>query len=167
LGWGLLCLALSVMLGFFVNAQHILKGYTINGRKYPANLWWHGNVIKEMTLSADLKSVLVGLSAGFLSGLLGLGGGIVFVPALIFFLGRTQHQAHGTSLALIVPTALVGASIYTFRGNFDLSLALWIAIFAMGAAYFGAGFANKLSAGRLRLIYAVFLLLIGIKLIWA
>ncbi|MFA4858166.1 MAG: sulfite exporter TauE/SafE family protein [Candidatus Margulisiibacteriota bacterium] len=116
-------------------------------------------------MPTNLKSIIVGLSAGFLSGLLGLGGGIIFVPALIFFLGRTQHQAHGTSLALIVPTALVGSSVYAFHGNFDLSLAMWIAIFAMGAAYFGAGFANKLSPDKLRLIYAVFLFLVGIKLI--
>jgi uncharacterized membrane protein YfcA len=113
----------------------------------------------------NCRPILVGLCAGFLSGLLGLGGGIIFVPALIFFLGRTQHQAHGTSLALIVPTALVGSSVYAYRGNFDLSLVFWIAIFAMGAAYFGSGFANKLSATRLRLIYALFLAGIGIKLI--
>lgn len=116
-------------------------------------------------MNEKLKTLLIGVLAGFVSGLLGLGGGIIFVPALVFLLKRTQHEAHGTSLALIVPTATMGAVVYGTQGNLNLRLALWIAIFGMTGAYAGAVFANKLPPRALKIIYACFLVVVGIKMI--
>ena len=116
-------------------------------------------------MNEKIKNILIGLAAGFVSGLLGLGGGIIFVPALVFLLKRTQHEAHGTSLALIVPTATMGAVVYGTQGNLNLQFALWIAIFGMTGAYLGAQFANKLPERTLKLIYATFLVVVGFKMI--
>ncbi|MBU0686648.1 MAG: sulfite exporter TauE/SafE family protein [Candidatus Margulisbacteria bacterium] len=116
-------------------------------------------------MKKNIESLLIGLVAGFVSGLLGLGGGVVFVPAIVLLLKRTQHEAHGTSLALIVPTAAMGAVIYGMHGNLDLEIVLWLAIFGMAGAYVGVGLAHKLSAKKLRIAYAVFMLIVGIRMI--
>jgi uncharacterized protein len=113
------------------------------------------------------KAMLIGLMAGIVSGLTGLGGGIVLVPALIFLMKVDQHSAHGTSLLIIIPTALMGTFSYALGGYYDFKISLWLVIGGMLGGYLGATVANKISAEKLRLIYAIFLALIGIKMLWS
>ena len=75
--------------------------------------------------------ILTGLSAGFVAGLLGVGGGVILVPALIFVLGVSIHSAIGISLAVIVPTAFTGAFKHFLSGNVDLKVAAIVAVFAI------------------------------------
>lgn len=111
------------------------------------------------------KVIIIGLIAGMVSGFFGLGGGIVFVPAMVMLLKFDQHTAHGTSLMVIIPTALFGTITYSISGYFNLEVALWVVIGGMTGAYIGAWAANKLSAQRLRAFYALFLATIAIKMI--
>ena len=82
--------------------------------------------------------VLVGLGAGFASGLLGVGGGIVIVPLLMTFAAFSQHQAHATSLAAIVPIAAAGAATYALSGEIDFAVAGFLALGALVGAPLGA-----------------------------
>lgn len=109
--------------------------------------------------------LLIGLGAGVLSGLFGIGGGVVIVPALIF-LARLQPQtATGTSLAaLLLPVGALGAWEYYKTGNLNLGAALLIALGLFVGAGFGARWSLALSAVALRRAFAVFLALIAVRM---
>ncbi|HEX8907185.1 MAG TPA: sulfite exporter TauE/SafE family protein [Longimicrobiaceae bacterium] len=109
--------------------------------------------------------LLIGLGAGVLSGLFGIGGGVVIVPALIF-LARLQPQtATGTSLAaLLLPVGALGAWEYYKTGNLNIGAAMLIALGLFIGAGFGARFSLTLSAVALRRAFAVFLALIAVRM---
>lgn len=107
---------------------------------------------------------MIGVATGLLSGLMGVGGGIIAVPAMVAFLGVTQHKAHGTSLAMMILTATTSAIIYTTRGQVNWGLALLLAIGTVSGAYFGARLMNRVPARRLRQVFGLFLLLVGLKM---
>lgn len=86
------------------------------------------------------------------------------VPAMVYFLGMTQHKSQGTSLLAIIPTAVIGASIYSFNGHMDLNIAVWIAIGGFCGGYFGSFFAGKISEHNLKLMYAALLMIVGVKM---
>jgi uncharacterized protein len=107
-----------------------------------------------------LLFIAVGLLAGVLSGLFGIGGGVVIVPALIFIGGLTPVAATGTSLAaLLLPVGALGALEYHRRGNLNITAALWVALGLFFGAWVGAKLANHLSPVQLRKAFAIFLLL--------
>lgn len=106
-------------------------------------------------------SVLIGLVAGIASGLLGIGGGVIIVPALILFVGIDPRQAIGLSLAVIIPTALVGFLKHYSYGNFDLQIFTALGIAAIFGGYFGAALAGKFSTLMLKRILGVTLILVG------
>jgi uncharacterized membrane protein YfcA len=114
-----------------------------------------------------LLYLLLGLIAGILSGLIGIGGGIIIVPALVFLFGLTQQQAQGTTLALLVPPiGLLAAWTYYKQGFVDLRIAgLVCAGFVLGGLI-GAKFAVGLSNDTLQKIFGVVLMLISIKMIF-
>ena len=116
-------------------------------------------------MNKNLSYILIGLLAGIIGGLLGLGGGIIMVPAFVFLLNKDQHVAHGTSLFVIAPLALIGSCTYALGGNLNLNIAVWLVIGGMLGAYLGAYIANMLPSHKLRFVYAVFLTFIGIKMI--
>src|SRR5688500_11623624 len=90
--------------------------------------------------------IVIGFGAGILSGLFGIGGGILIVPALIFFAKMPAIQATGTSLgALLLPVGALGAYEYYKRGNFNVTASLWIALGLFLGAYIGARFAQDMS----------------------
>lgn len=113
------------------------------------------------------KILAVGLLTGLINGLLGIGGGTILIPAMVFFMGIRQHQAHGTSLAIILPTALVSSIVYGLNKNLDLALAIKVASSGMIGGYIGAKLMNHISARHLRKFFGVFMVVAGIKMVIA
>ena len=108
----------------------------------------------------------IGLGAGVLSGLFGIGGGVVIVPALLLLARMPAQTATGTSLAaLLLPVGALGAWTYYRAGHLDIKAALWIALGLFAGAWVGAQIAQQLSAPLLKRIFAVFLLLLAVR-VW-
>ncbi len=106
--------------------------------------------------------LLVGLVVGMVSGVVGIGGGVLFVPALIWLLGMNQYKAQGTSLgALLAPVGLFAFMEYYRKGNADLRVALLLAAGFLVGGYFGAAGAQHIPELWLRRIFAVALVAIG------
>jgi uncharacterized membrane protein YfcA len=110
--------------------------------------------------------VFLGIAAGIFSGLIGVGGGVILVPALVFLFGLSQHTAQGTTLALLVPPiGLPAAWTYYKSGYVDLKIAVLICVGFVVGALLGAKLATDLSNATLEKIFAVALLLIGAKML--
>lgn len=112
-----------------------------------------------------LLAVVLGVAAGLLAGMLGVGGGILFVPALVA-LGLSQHDATGTSLLAIIPTALVGTWRQSRYGNVRWKGAVVIGVAAAAAAQGGAAVAEALSGPVLRKLFAGFLVVVAAQIAW-
>lgn len=111
-------------------------------------------------------TIVAGIIVGILSGLVGVGGGIVMVPLLVFGLHMTQHKAQGTSLAaLLLPSAIFACYEYYKAGNVDIKVALLLAVGIGVGAYFGAVWALHVPAATLKRGFGVLLLIVGTKLI--
>jgi uncharacterized protein len=111
--------------------------------------------------------LIIGLIAGILSGIFGIGGGVIIVPALIYLLGFSQHKATGTSLAVLLPPIGLAAVLeYYNHGNVDLRAAAVIAVASMLGAWVGAVAANRLSGPTLRLCFGTFVVIMGFYLIY-
>jgi len=111
--------------------------------------------------------LLIGLGAGVISGMFGVGGGLVIVPALVYWAGFTQHKATGTSLAVLLPPIGLMATIEYYRhGNVDFRAAIIIACAIFAGAFVGAFFANKISGPHLRLSFGVFTSVMGVYMIY-
>lgn len=109
---------------------------------------------------------LLGLVAGVVSGLFGVGGAIVIIPGLVMLAKMPQHTAHGTSLAaLLLPVGLLGTLEYYKRGQVNIAYAAVIAVGLLIGAYFGARLAGSISDVMLRKAFGVFLLLVSVKLL--
>jgi len=115
--------------------------------------------------SSSLLFVAIGLAAGILSGVFGIGGGVVIVPALIYLAGFSQHRATGTSLAVLLPPIGLAAMWEYYRHqNVDVRAAMILA----GAVFVGGGLgavvANRVSGPYLRLAFGVFVVVLGVSL---
>lgn len=111
--------------------------------------------------------LLLGLIAGTLSGLIGIGGGTIIVPALIFLFGMSQHHAQGTTLALLVPPiGFLAAWTYYKQGDADLGVAALICVGFFFGGLVGAKIATKLSNVVLERVFGVALFLISLKMIF-
>jgi uncharacterized membrane protein YfcA len=109
---------------------------------------------------------LLGLLAGVISGLFGVGGAVVIIPGLVLIAKLPQHTAHGTSLAaLLLPVGLLGTLEYYRRGQVNLPFAAVVAVGLLIGAYFGARLAGSLNDVMLRKAFGVFLLLVSAKLL--
>ena|SRR5436309_615612 len=111
---------------------------------------------------------VVGLISGITSGLFGVGGGLVMVPAMVFFLSppiRDIKQAIGTSLAVIIPTALMGSYKHFTQHNVDLRTALAIAPLAVAGGYLGAWLTTQVAAEHLKRAFGGFIILVGLRLL--
>jgi uncharacterized protein len=121
---------------------------------------------KPMTLSILLVLLTVGLAAGFLSGMVGIGGGIIIVPVLVYFLGFTQHQAQGTTLFMfMLPIGILGVMNYHKQGYVDYKTALIICTTFVLGSFFGSKLAISLDQKLVKQIFAVILVLLGIKML--
>jgi uncharacterized membrane protein YfcA len=120
-----------------------------------------------MTIATLLVLVLIGVLAGLLSGFVGVGGGILIVPALMWGLGFTQHQATGTSLAvLLLPVGILAVINYQKSGNLDWRAALIIGATFVVGAYFGSKMSLALPAATVRKVFGGVMILAAIKLIF-
>jgi len=118
-------------------------------------------------MSNVLLYLFLGLIAGILSGLIGIGGGIIIVPALVLLFGFSQHQAQGTTLALLVPPiGILAAWTYYKQGYVDLKIALFVALGFFFGGLIGAKLATGLSNVVLEKIFGVALFLIALKMIF-
>ena len=114
-----------------------------------------------------LLYVLLGLLAGIISGLIGIGGGVIIVPALIFLFGLSQHEAQGTTLALLVPPiGLLAAWTYYQQGYVDLKIAVCICLGFLFGGLLGAKLATNLPSEVLEKVFGVAILVIALKMIW-
>ncbi|MDD2986643.1 sulfite exporter TauE/SafE family protein [Flavobacterium sp.] len=119
-----------------------------------------------MTTTTFLLLLGIGLLAGLLSGLIGIGGGVIMVP-LLLILGLSQHQAQGTSLTVLaVPVTALAAFTYYKEGHVDWRYAAVMAVFFVIGGYFGSKFAIHIEEKVLKKIFGVVLLLMAGKLIF-
>lgn len=109
-------------------------------------------------------AIAIGFAGGVVAGLLGIGGGVLFVPALVFFVGLGQHEAEATSLLAIVPVALAGAYRQDRYGNVRRRDALVLGVLSLAGAATGVALANALSGAALRDGFAVFMVLVAAQL---
>jgi uncharacterized membrane protein YfcA len=112
-----------------------------------------------------LAAIAVGVAAGTTAGLMGIGGGILFVPALAIFLDKTQIEAEATSLLAIIPVAVVGAWRQAGYGNVRLSDGLWIGALSLVGAVAGAVVANALSQRALEIAFGILMLTVAFRLV--
>ena len=131
------------------------------------------NTPQKNTMTAQLvfTLILIGLSAGILSGLVGIGGGIIIVPALVFFLHYTQHQAQGTSLGVLTFPVVLFAFLKYYTDTkamgtpIDMKVIGVLAVAFVLGGYFGSHIALKLNQEVLKKIFAIVLLFTAIKLL--
>jgi uncharacterized membrane protein YfcA len=109
--------------------------------------------------------IAIGLAAGVLAGALGVGGGILFVPGLVIFLGLSQHHAEATSLLAIIPVAIVGTYRQDRYGNVRRGDALLLGLLSLAGAAGGVALANALSGAALRVAFALFTLVVAAQLV--
>ena len=112
--------------------------------------------------------VAIGIMTGAFSGFLGIGGGLILIPALVYFMGFGQHEAIGTSLAVMLPPiGLFAAYNYYKAGQVNIQYALILAIAFMVGSYFTSKLAVSIPANTLRKVFSVFLFLIAIKMFFS
>jgi uncharacterized membrane protein YfcA len=111
-----------------------------------------------------IGAIAIGLAAGIVAGLLGVGGGVLFVPGLVIFLNLNQHQAEATSLLAIIPVAIVGTYKQDRYGNVNRADALFLGVLSLAGAAGGVALANALSGALLRDSFAVFMVIVAFQL---
>ncbi len=113
-----------------------------------------------------LLLIFIGLAAGVLSGLFGIGGGVVMVPAMVFFLGMSQHNAQGTSIGLmLMPIGALAAYNYHQQGALNIKYGLIIAAAFVIGGYFGSKLSLGLSELWLKRAFGFLMLIIAVKMI--
>ena len=114
-----------------------------------------------------MQYLVLGIVVGILGGLLGIGGGTIIVPYLVYIKNFTQHQAQGVSLILAaLPIGLLALLKYYKEGNFDLKIGFIIAIGFFLGGYLGATIAHKIPENLLRKLFGIYLLLLGLKMVF-
>jgi hypothetical protein len=122
----------------------------------------------KMTLSTILILIIIGLSAGILSGLVGVGGGIIMVPLFVLFLGLTQQNAQGLSLAVMLPPVTFLA-VYNYQkagGGIDWRVALTVSLLFVIGGFIGSKIALQIDQRMLRKVFGFLMLIVAIKFIF-
>lgn len=124
--------------------------------------------MKNMTVSTLVILICIGLLAGFLSGMIGVGGGIIIVPALVFLLGLSQVSAQGTSLALMLPPiGVLAAMNYYKAGELNVKYAAVIAVAFIIGGYFGSKMSiTYLSEATMKKVFGFILMFISVKMVF-
>ncbi len=119
-----------------------------------------------MSTTTILILVLIGLFAGILSGFVGVGGGVLIVPALVFFLGLSQHEAQGTSLfVLAMPVVILAVLNYAKSNNVNWTYGAVIATTFVIGGYFGSKISLKLSPGLVKFVFGLIMAYVSIRLV--
>jgi uncharacterized protein len=111
-----------------------------------------------------MATALIGVLGGFLGGLFGVGGGVIFVPLLMFLKGFDPHRAIGTSLVVIIFTALSGAAFHGKAGMVDWKTAVLLGVFSVLGVWLGTKLSLRIEAAMLQRAFAIFLVLVAIKI---
>ncbi|MFI5153578.1 MAG: sulfite exporter TauE/SafE family protein [Chitinophagales bacterium] len=120
-----------------------------------------------MSIQTVIIVILIGLAAGMLSGLVGVGGGIIIVPALVYFLGFNQHQAMGTSLGiLLLPAGILAVLNYYRNGFVDIKVVIILFIGFILGGYFGSRISLSLNQDILKKIFAIMLVITAVKMLF-
>jgi hypothetical protein len=122
----------------------------------------------SMSISTIIILMFIGVCAGMLSGFVGVGGGMIIVPGLIFLLGASQLSAQGTSLAVIMlPVGIFGVMNYYKAGHINIQYAAIIALAFVIGSYFGSKYALKVPEHKIKFLFGLFLLYISIRMIYS
>jgi uncharacterized membrane protein YfcA len=122
----------------------------------------------KMTTSVLLTLIIIGIITGVAAGMLGIGGAIIMVPALVFILGLSQHQAQGTSLAVMLPPiGIIAAYNYYKAGEVNLKFALILAIAFIIGSFFGSKLALTIPQHTLKKIFALLLLFVSLRMLFS
>jgi len=114
----------------------------------------------------QITYILLGLGAGIASGIFGIGGGVVLIPAMVFLFGLTQHQAQGTTLAVMVPPiGLLAAMRYYYSGNVKINMALFVCAGFFIGGLIGAHLIQGVPDALLKKLFGVFMLVIAVRMI--
>lgn len=122
---------------------------------------------KKISMEILIYLLLIGLVAGFMGGLVGIGGGVIIVPALVMLLGMSQHAAQGTSLMMILfPVGILGALNYYKQGYVDFKYAGLLAVGFFVGSYLGSKFSLSLPQLTVKRIFAVVMMLLALKILF-
>lgn len=111
--------------------------------------------------------LMVGLMAGALSGFVGVGGGIIIVPAMIYFMNMNQMQAQGISLALLMlPVGVLGVINYYKAGHIQFSYVLFMAVGFIVGNYFGSKYAMRVPEHKIKFFFSVLMLYVAVQMLW-
>jgi len=120
----------------------------------------------KMSTSMILILVVIGIITGVMAGMLGIGGAIIMIPALVFLLGISQQTAQGTSLAVMLPpVGIIAAYNYYKAGQVNIRFAIILAVFFLVGSYFGSKLALNLPQPLLKKIFGILLLLVAAKML--
>jgi len=121
----------------------------------------------SLTITMVIILLLIGLASGMLSGLIGVGGGIFIVPALVFFMAFTQKQAQGNSLGiLLLPVGILAVWNYYKAGYIDIRLVLLVSLGFVIGGYFGSKLSLTLPDAIVKKIFAIVMILVALKLLF-
>jgi len=121
----------------------------------------------NMDIQTILIVILIGIAAGMLSGLVGVGGGLIVVPALVFFLGFSQHNAQGTSLGLLLlPAGILAVLQYYKHGDIDVKAVAILAVGFVIGGYYGSKLALSLPQDTIKKIFAIFMIIVAVKMLF-
>jgi hypothetical protein len=122
-------------------------------------------LVRLHSLRLDPKLVAIGLGGGLMSGLLGVGGGIVMVPLLVLWAGYAQRSAHAISLGAIIPISIAGIATFGVAGEVRYGTAIGLAAGSIAGARIGAGFLARIDERLLKIVFGAFL--VGIAVLTA
>jgi uncharacterized protein len=122
---------------------------------------------ENMSLTTIIILVIIGLMTGVFGGIFGVGGAIIMIPALVYFLGVDQHTAQGTSLAVMLPPiGLFAAYNYYKAGEVDIWFAIIISLAFMIGGFFGAKIALNMPEQVMKRIFGILLMVVGVKMVF-
>jgi uncharacterized membrane protein YfcA len=122
---------------------------------------------KKLTMETILIVLVIGVFAGAFGGFIGIGGGLIVVPCLVYFIGMSQHTAQGTSLAMMLPPiGLMAVYNYYKEGHVDFRIAAILCVSFVVGSFFGSKIALSLSADQIKKAFGIIIILLGIKMVF-
>lgn len=118
-------------------------------------------------MSTVIIILIIGVVAGVFSGFIGIGGGLIVVPALVYFLGMSQHEAQGTSLAMMLPPiGMIAVYNYYKAGMVDFKVAAILCVSFIAGTFLGSKVAISLSPDQIKKAFGIFIILLGLKMVF-